>query len=139
MKLIYLACPYTDPDQSVQVARANSAAITAAKIMAGGNACYSPLSHGTAVAEFLPVKFVVSHRFWMEQCIAVLRHCDEVWVLPLIGWRQSKGVEEELRLARQLDLPINMIQDHDGGVELLTLKMQTLAEAKLNNWGILWL
>ena len=49
-----------------------------------------------------------------------LRHCDEVVVLMLDGWRESRGVQAEIDLAIEIDLPIrylppSMISNTSGG------------------------
>lgn len=113
MKLIYLACPYTDPNPDIQAARAREAAYYTALILSlhPDVAVFSPLTHGTGFDEQLPDDLRTSHRFWMRQCIAMLRRCDEVWVLPLHGWEISKGVLEERLLAEKLDMPIRVVQD----------------------------
>jgi len=113
MKLIYLACPYTDKDENIQKIRAIEANYFTALILSLHTdvAVFSPLTHGTGFDKHLPDDLRESHRFWMKQCIAMLRRCDEVWVLPLNGWDVSKGVEMEIDLAHNLDMPVRYIQD----------------------------
>jgi hypothetical protein len=47
--------------------------------------------------------------FWQHYDRALLARCDEVLVLMLPGWRESIGVREELRLARELGKPVRYL------------------------------
>lgn len=112
MKMIYLACPYTHPDIEVRAKRLQAADYYAALLIETGiGAVFSPITHGVRLEPHLSRAKVESHDFWMEQCIAVLRKCDELVVLPLIGWKESKGVKMEIRLANSMQLPVRYIQD----------------------------
>ena len=106
-KLIYLAAPYTDPDQRVSALRAAQAAYAAAMLMSRyGFAVFSPITHGHAVVDHLPLEKAISHEFWMEQCIPVLDRCDELHILRLPGWDRSRGVKYEWDFAVRVHKPI---------------------------------
>ena len=106
-KLIYLAAPYTDPDPEVSALRAEQASYAAAMLMSRyGFAVFSPITHGHAVVDHLPLEKAVSHDFWMEQCIPVLDRCDELHILRLPGWDRSRGVKYEWDFAVRTHKPI---------------------------------
>jgi len=44
--------------------------------------------------------------WWYEWSMAFLGKADEVWVLMLDGWLESKGVQDEIAKARELGKPV---------------------------------
>ena len=118
-KKLYLASPYTSPYPEVRNARVKLASAIAARLMERGYVVFSPITHGHSIAEHLPAESAHSHAFWMAQCLPMLADCDLLVVLPVDGWRESRGVAEELAFARLHDIPIFIWQSHDSMFELL--------------------
>lgn len=110
MKLAYLCCPYTSSNPQVCADRVEAADWFAAALMADGFSVFSPISHGHRVAQHLDPGLSDSHAFWMNQSIDLLRRCDELFLLPLEGWGQSRGVGIELDFAASAGIPIHVIQ-----------------------------
>lgn len=107
---IYLGCPYTSPDTELQQTRVEVASIVAAELAVSNHAVFSPITHGHSMAQHLPGGTATStHQFWMGQCLPILAAADELWVLPLDGWEQSRGLEEELVFAQDHGIPIKFI------------------------------
>lgn len=101
--IIYLSAPYTDPDRSVMERRAAIINRATALLLEQGHIVYSPVTHGAAVAPYLSGER--SHIWWMRQCIALLDALATqknfvLWVLPLPGWRNSRGVAMEISWAQ---------------------------------------
>lgn len=120
MKLIYLACPYTDPDLEVRAMRLQIADYVAARIVEEtGDAVFSPLTHGARLEPHLSRAKVESHDFWMGQCYAILRRCDELIVLNIQGTEESKGVKLEIAMAQLLSIPIVHVGFVEGELEWL--------------------
>ena len=45
-------------------------------------------------------------KFWKEFCVDFLRRCDKLLVVCTDGWKESFGVQEEIRIAKELNLPV---------------------------------
>lgn len=113
---IYLACPYTADTPAVQAFReAQASRATAHLLIHFAHSCpgvvvFSPITHGHAIAPFLPAPLRDSHDFWIKQCLPMLEVLDaELYVLCLPGWRQSKGVSIEILAAQELGRPIQYL------------------------------
>jgi hypothetical protein len=107
--MIYLASPYSSPDQLVRLGRFNHVCRHAAKMMAGGGVVFSPIAHTHPIAEqgHLPTGW----GYWEKVDRAFLAACTEMVVLRLPGWEQSKGVAAELKIAQEMGLPVRY-EDH---------------------------
>lgn len=44
--------------------------------------------------------------FWKDFCVDFLRRCDKMLVIKYPGWQQSFGVQEEIRIAQELNIPV---------------------------------
>jgi hypothetical protein len=116
---IYLATPYSATDHDVETARADAVTRTANRLMRRRRNVISPITHGHALAALggLPMDFA----FWEEHCLSLLeRWADELWVLRLPGWRESRGVTAEIATAKKCGIPIRYIdegEDEPGETE----------------------
>jgi len=105
--MIYLASPYTHPDPAVREARFRAACRQAAEMFRCGISVFSPIAYSHAIAAHdLPLEW----DFWERFDRAFLETCDEVWVLTLDGWRESRGVQAEIVLARQMGKPVVLVE-----------------------------
>lgn len=107
MKLVYLAAPYRDTggnNPDVEESRRQAATLFArvAMMEREGVAIYSPLTHSVPIEK---EGFEFSGIDWYEHGLELLSRCDEVWVLPLDGWEESKGVALEIERAKQFGIP----------------------------------
>lgn len=105
MKIIYLASPYSHPDERVRTRR----------YIATREFVYDRLNAGFAVVS--PI--VYCHQFardfsaptdakaWLHLNQELLLRCEEVWVLKLQGWDESVGVLGEISTAKFLGLPLH--------------------------------
>jgi hypothetical protein len=114
-ELIYLAVPYSYKDADpavvaqVQETRFKIVSKVAAKLMNEGNYIFSPISHShpLSVAGGLPGDW----KFWEGYDRCILSFCKKVIVLRLPGWETSTGVQAEIKIARELGIPVEFI-DH---------------------------
>ena len=102
-----LASPYSDPDGFVRAYRVAQAAKAAAKLTTEGHIAYSPVVHGHALCEVSNLDPLSP--IWYAHAEAMLRMCDRVTVLRLEGWQTSVGVQHEIKLAKQLGLPVDYL------------------------------
>lgn len=108
--LVYLATPYSDPDAEVRERRYREVNRVAADLMRDGLHVFSPISHTHAIAAAgdLPKGW----EFWQAYDRAVLATCRKVIVLMQEGWRESKGVQAEIEIAREMGLPVEFIDSN---------------------------
>lgn len=117
-KLVYLAAPYSDPSFDVRMLRYQAATFIASELMLRGELIYSPVTHGHAIAmERRNIGFnrplPTDWEFWSDHCEAILAECELMLVLSLPGYKESKGVESELQLARDHVIPWRMLSPWD--------------------------
>jgi hypothetical protein len=97
--MIYLASPYSHPDPDVMLARFEAACRHAALLMRLGHIVFSPIAHSHPVALHGKLD-ALSHSIWLAQDFWFIDHADEVRVLMLDGWRESRGITLEIERAR---------------------------------------
>ena len=73
---------------------------------------FSPLSHSVPIVRHGNLDEMDSD-FWLTMDIPLLHRSDELLVLGLDGWEQSKGVKRELFEAMSLKKPIIVIEEAD--------------------------
>lgn len=111
--LIYLASPYSRNDlygaakRSAETRRFRLVAKTAAFFMDQGHHIFCPISHTHPLWEHgLQDK---NGDWWLEQDLAILRHCQQLWVCRMQGWKESYGVGKEMQFAIDHNIPIMYI------------------------------
>jgi len=109
--LVYLACPYSHPDPSVREARFHASNRAAAQLMGHGVIVFAPISHTHPIA--MDGDLPKGWDFWERYDRAVLSCCWKVIVLCLPGWRESVGVQAEIKIAGELGIPIEYIDPTD--------------------------
>jgi Domain of unknown function (DUF1937) len=104
MTLIYLASPYSHPDESVRYTRFYQVCEKAGSLIKQGYHVFCPIahSHNIAVQADLPRGF----DYWGEFDRRMIAACDELWVYRLDGWDKSVGVLAEIEIAHQLGKPV---------------------------------
>lgn len=116
--LVYLACPYSDPDPQVRQERFVLAARAAAKLMADrGEHVFSPITHSHPIAVVLDASRSVigsaanDWNLWRPLDLTILQLCRKFYVLCLAGVSESHGVKEENRAAAQLGIEIEFLME----------------------------
>jgi hypothetical protein len=106
--LIYLAVPYSHQDAGVRHSRFEAVNKVAADLMRKGLHIFSPISHTHPIA--LAGELPLGWEFWEAFDRAYLTHCHKIIVLKLDGWKESKGVTAELKIAEELGLDIEYME-----------------------------
>lgn len=104
---IYLACPYSDPDVSVQAKRFQAANKAAASLMKQGYLVFSPISHTHPI--HLAGDLPGDYEFWRDYDETFIDWCDSVFVMKIPGWDTSKGIKREVEYAEFLGKPVRYI------------------------------
>jgi len=105
--MIYLASPYSHPDPAIREARFQAACRQAAEMLRCGIPAWSPIAYSHALTMHgLPLDW----KFWERFDRLFLEMCSEVWVLTLDGWQQSKGIQAEIEIARELGKPVVFVE-----------------------------
>ena len=105
--ITYLACPYSHPNPAVRKARFKAANRAAAAMMKRGEYVFSPISHThpMAVEGGLPTDW----KFWKGYDTVMLKACGKLVVLKLDGWQVSAGVQQEIKLAKELGMRVEYV------------------------------
>lgn len=109
--IIYVICPFSSPDSSVESKRFSTASAYAGHLLYNGFNAYSPLSHGYPISLSLheSENKTIPYKVWIQHGLLILKMCTEAHVLKLEGWRESKGVSLEIQEAKKLGIPIKYI------------------------------
>jgi hypothetical protein len=108
-QLIYLAVPYSHKDPKIQDSRFKKVNAVAAKIISSGKYVFSPISQATPIAA--EGELPRGWDFWKGYDEVMISRCDRVWVLMLEGWRESIGVNGEIKIAEKLGKPVEYIDE----------------------------
>jgi len=118
MKKIYLASPYSHPDIGIKIGRFRRIAEIQADLMRKNpkDLFFSPIVASHPVA--LYGKLEGSWDYWKRIDLEFINFCSEVWVVMLDGWKESKGVQEEIRYALDSGMTVRFYQaDLDTFIE----------------------
>ncbi len=109
-ELIYLASPYTSNDPSILLERFRKVCVVAGKLISEGFYIFSPIAHThpISVASKLPGDW----QYWEGYDRAIIKNCKCLVVLKLEGWEQSKGVQSEINIAKELGLSVEYIDEY---------------------------
>jgi len=101
---IYLAAPYSDKDSKVINKRVKIINKRAAELMNKGHIVYSPVSHCHTIAleNSLPTDYI----FWHKQNESFIQWCNIIVIITIKGWTKSKGVSDEMEMAKKYNKKI---------------------------------
>jgi hypothetical protein len=95
--VIYLACPYTDPNPAVRKARFEIATAVAADFIRDGHIVYSPITMTHPIDMVLAgASNTLGSDYWVAFDEAFMDMCSEIVVIRLDGWQKSSGVTREI-------------------------------------------
>ena len=102
---VYLACPYSHIDKSVREHRVERVNKKAAELMMSGYLVFSPLSHSHPISEHCDVD-PCDNGFWLRQDLWILKFCDELHILCIDGWEESRGIKIEIKEAINIGMEV---------------------------------
>ena len=106
---IYLASPYSHKDAHVREQRYESACKKTAELIEDGDIVFSPIAHSHNIA-----KYIGNHNdssFWVDQDLSFLTGwADEMWVLMLDGWEESKGIKMEMQASLSAGIIVKYVE-----------------------------
>jgi hypothetical protein len=108
-ELIYLATPYSHPDETVMESRFIMACRIAASMIDNGHFVFSPIVHSHPIAQTGEMK--TSWAAWQRFDIEMLKRCEWLIVVPMEGWKESKGIRAEVEwwLENRSQLTLGMV------------------------------
>ena len=106
-KIYYLASPYTHDDPNIINERYEKIEKVATVLLIEGYILYEPIvsNHHKSKKYELPSNF----EFWKRSNDAFIEKCDGLIVCKLEGWENSKGVKNEIDIAKKLNKDIYYI------------------------------
>ena len=103
--LVYLASPYAHASASVREARLEAVRYVCGEMVNQGKTIMSPLVYLGELA----YKGVHPPQGWYAFDLQLLARCDELVVLQLPGWEDSRGVLVEIAGAQTRGIPVRLM------------------------------
>lgn len=103
--MIYLATPYSHWNEMIRIARFREAARLAVILTkARKTAVFSPIAMSHPMAEYgdAPGEW----EFWKEFDREFLAASSRLIVACMDGWKESRGVKEEIEMAESMGIPV---------------------------------
>lgn len=104
MAYIYLASPYSHKNENIRHQRYLQVSQVVVQMLQSKIHVYSPIVHCHEIAKRfkLPKDFT----FWNNYNEAMLVPATSLYILQLDGWKESKGIQGEIRIALANNIPI---------------------------------
>ena len=107
-KLVYIASPYSgDVERNVAFAKA--------ACRYAMNQGVTPIASHLLYPQMLDDGVPEERKLGTDMGLRILKVCEEVWVC---GSELSSGMEQEIRAARQLQIPLRRVSEQEIGWEL---------------------
>ncbi len=110
--LIYLASPYASDSAAVREARLEAVRFVCGKLVNGGKIVLSPMVYTGELA----LRGFYPPQGWYAFDLQFLARADELLVLQLPGWEQSKGILVEIAAAQTKNIPVRLMPLEDAGL-----------------------
>lgn len=110
-KLIYLGGPYYNEDPKIIKKRFNLYNKLSALLISKKDVyVFSPISHSHPIVHTKNFdRAFWKYEFWMPFDLSLLSQCDELYVVDIDGWRESKGLAAEIEFAKANNIKIKMV------------------------------
>jgi uncharacterized protein DUF1937 len=111
-RLIYLASPYSHPEEHIKQSRYEMVMEATAYLLADGHFIYSPILNSHPIASRCGIPGEWNH--WRAFDTVMISRCDELWVLDIEGWISSEGVQAEIQIAQRRNIPSYLLDRKNG-------------------------
>lgn len=109
MSLHYIAAPYTHPNKEVVNKRVEIVCKYSALLMKRGILNVSPITMGTGIFQY--AELPSDWKFWNQLSFELLSRCDMLFVLKLDDWKESEGVQAEIKFAKEKNIRIEHVDE----------------------------
>lgn len=106
----YLASPYSHPQSMIQQVRYELALEALTNLTRAGLCIYSPIVHYHNVYLSDNITIRPDFEFFRKINFEMLGYADEILVLKIQGWGESKGVTGERAEAARLGIPERFLE-----------------------------
>ena len=106
-RLTYLAAPFRHAVKSVRDSRLEAVSRYAAALTDIDRCVFCPLAYAQALLDHGFGR--KDDEWWYEYDVGWLEHYDELIVLMLPGWAESKGVRIEIEAAEELGILVSYV------------------------------
>lgn len=104
--LYYLASPFSHRTAEKERERFIEAATLAGYLMQAGFFIFAPIPHSYPIEEYGIGIGKKTGLFWLNQDFKILDKCDALMVATMPGWKESFGVQEEIKYAQINNKPV---------------------------------
>lgn len=127
MRLLYLSIPYSHPYRITLEQRVLYADFIAAEFLKyDGINVISPITHSHRMVPYLGTeKKYASWKFWKNVDMDFLDRCDCMVVCKIKGWKESVGVQAEIKYCEEKEIPFFYLDFDD---DCVTLRFERLEE-----------
>lgn len=109
-EVVYLACPYTDPDPAVRKTRFEIATTVAADLIRQGRIVFSPITMTHPIDMVLAGELnTLGSDYWVAFDEAFMDMCSEMLIIQLDGWDRSNGIKREIAYFEERGKPIRYL------------------------------
>jgi len=107
--MIYIAAPYSHPDEEVIEHRMKVVQRAIAKYMSLGVHALSPLLAHHVLNE--GIELPTNYEFWQDYCKDILVRCDSMKIITLPGWKESIGIADEIKCCQRNHMPFSNVTE----------------------------
>ena len=111
-KFIYLASPFSHKSKQIEQSREDSINLIASKLKKDNPDCvfFLPITQSCVLRRFEP-SLGGSFENWKKDDLFIIREkADALWVVMLDGWKESIGIQAEIKCAKRHKKPILYIE-----------------------------
>ena len=108
--MIYLSVPYSSLDPNIRADRVARVRHVMAAMMAQGHLTVCPVAMNHEAIEQLADGMGPRGSYWQRLEAALATVCDELVVVAVDGWRESRGVQREIALFEEQSKPVRLLQ-----------------------------